>query len=449
MVYAYGGVGRLKLGRTSLVTDLTNSRRFSPLGRPFGRVPRGCVLNLATWLCPATQAVLPSAVGRPASPCSPSLPACPVSSCPAARSPCPGSTTRAALVPAPASAAQQQPRPSSPHLRWTCDRSVPRPRPVPARPKPTAPWLPTGTGLWIHEWPKTMHGSASAVVHRASAYHVTTLYVRTGTKKGGFVGGPILRRLLPATRGTSIRVVAWDFPTLDHPTWDARRLAAAARYRPPGRGTPRVAAVAPGHRDGVRRARGRHASGIELVSPDAATAPPSRTPILGTVPWPSELRRGRFPYATVAHYSNALLPMAYWYNRGPASVTSYSIRWLRRYHRPVLPVGQGFDSHVDAPLPAAQPPEPRSHSVLPGGTPGSCHGGQPLVLADRGPRAMARALETTATASSYILGTQPRRTRWRHPVRRHPAPRRPAVAPGRCESSSRRREVSEPRRTLL
>jgi hypothetical protein len=43
------------------------------------------------------------------------------------------------------------------------------------------------------------------------------------------------------------------------------------------------------------------------------------------------------------------MPMAYWYNRDPTAVTQYSIRWLRRYHRPVLPVGQGFDSHIDAP----------------------------------------------------------------------------------------------------
>jgi hypothetical protein len=72
-------------------------------------------------------------------------------------------------------------------------------------------------------------------------------------------------------------------------------------------------------------------------------------PILAAVPWPSEQRRGWFPYGTIAQYSTALLPMTYWYNRSPSHVTSYSIWWLRRYHRPVFPVGQGFDSRVDAP----------------------------------------------------------------------------------------------------
>jgi hypothetical protein len=213
---------------------------------------------------------------------------------------------------------------------------------------PAKPWLPTGTGLWVHDWSKTMHGNARAVVRRARAYGVSTLYVHTGKLKGGFVGAPILRRLLPATRGTSIRVVAWDFPTLDHPWWDARRLAAAARYRPPGRGSPRVAAVAP---DIETAAEGTRSSGrrVAMYLRTLRRMLPQGTPIIATVPWPSEQRRGQFPYGTVAHYANALAPMAYWYNRSPSVVTSYSISWLRRYHRPVFPVGQGFDSRVDAP----------------------------------------------------------------------------------------------------
>jgi hypothetical protein len=224
-------------------------------------------------------------------------------------------------------------------------------RPVivkPARkPRPRRPWLPTGTGMWIHEWPKTQHGNAAQVVKRAKAYGITTLYVRTGTLKGGFDGAPILRRLLPATRGTHVKVVAWDFPTLAHPTADARRLAAAARYRAPGRGTPRVAAVAPDIETGAEGTRSS-AERVALYLRTLHRLLP-HTPILSTVPWPSELRRGRFPYTTVARYSTAIMPMAYWYNRNPAAVTQYSIRWLRRYHRPVFPVGQGYDSHIDAP----------------------------------------------------------------------------------------------------
>ncbi len=218
---------------------------------------------------------------------------------------------------------------------------LPKPKPKPK------PWLPTGTGMWIHEWPKTMHGNARKIVHRAKVYGITTLYLRTGTKKGGFDGGPQLRALLRATRGTNIKVVAWDFPMLDHPAADARRLAAAARFRPGGRGTPRVAAVAPDIETGAEGTRSSRARVTKYLKTLRRLLP--HTPILSTVPWPSEQRRGHFPFATVAHYSNAIMPMAYWYNRDPAGVTQYSIRWLRRFHRPVFPVGQGYDSKLDAP----------------------------------------------------------------------------------------------------
>ena len=225
-------------------------------------------------------------------------------------------------------------------------------------PPPPRPWLPTGTGMWIHEWPKTQHGNARQVVNRARAYGITTLYVRTGTRTGGFDGWPVLRALLPATRGTNIKVVAWDFPTLARPGADAHRLAAAARYRPPGRGSPRVAAIAPDIETG---AEGTHSSQHRVAMyMHALRVLLPHTPILATVPWPSEQRRRHFPYGTVAHYSNAMMPMAYWYNRNPTAVTTYSIRWLRRYHRPVLPVGQGYDSHVDA---AYLPHSHQNHEV--------------------------------------------------------------------------------------
>lgn len=48
---------------------------------------------------------------------------------------------------------------------------------------------------------------------------------------------------LPATEGTGLKVVAWDFPTLVDPVAGEHRLAKAARYRCTG--CPRVAAVAP------------------------------------------------------------------------------------------------------------------------------------------------------------------------------------------------------------
>lgn len=207
-------------------------------------------------------------------------------------------------------------------------------------------WLPTGTGMWLHQFEKSEKGNATAVVARASRAGLSTIYVQTGSSKKGWIGGPSLPALLRASKGTGISVVAWDFPSLVHPEIDARRLAAAANYT--CRGCARVAAIAP---DVETASEGTHLSGPALqryytVLRDRI---PTNIAILATVPWPSELRTGRYPYRQTAALADAIMPMAYWYNREPAVVTATSMRYLKQFHRPVMPVGQGYDARLDAP----------------------------------------------------------------------------------------------------
>lgn len=233
-------------------------------------------------------------------------------------------------------------------------------RAVPARvahPKPVKRWLPTGTGMWLHEFGKSEHGNAMAVVARARRAGLTTLYVQTGSSGKGWISTPVLVSLLRATRGTGIRVVAWDFPNLAHPVQDARRLAAAARFT--CKGCARVAAVAP---DIETRAEGTHLSGPAVYAYYKAlrAAIGSGMTILATVPWPSESRTGHYPYKLIASFADGIMPMAYWYNRSPALVTQTSMRFLARFHRPVMPVGQGYDGRMDAPYLAPDPAPGRS-----------------------------------------------------------------------------------------
>jgi hypothetical protein len=209
------------------------------------------------------------------------------------------------------------------------------------------PWLPSGTGMWIYEWSKTDGGSAQRVVSRARQVGLSTLYLRTGSTYDGFTGGRALPALLHATRGTGVHVVAWDFPELRHPLRDARRLARAARVGRPGGGQ-HVSAVAPdietpaeGTFNAAWRVRA-YLSALHRHLPKGVT-------ILTAVPWPSRYRIRDYPYATVAAHSNALVPMAYWYNNPPAMVTGRSISYLRRFHKPVQPVGQGYDGKLDVP----------------------------------------------------------------------------------------------------
>ena len=242
------------------------------------------------------------------------------------------------VVPAPAAKAKPRPKPA-PRAK---------PKAVAARPvrKPAERWLPTGTGLWIHDWKRTEGGHAGQVVKRAKAAGLTHLFVQTGSSKKGWIGQPVLSQLLPATKDTGLKVIAWDFPKLLDPEDDARRLAKAAWWRRPG--VPMIAAVAP---DIETRSEGTYAtpSSIERYYRTLRKALPARVAILATVPWPSEKRIHSYPYTRTALHTDAFIPMAYWYNRSPSRVTATSMRVLKRYGKPVFPVGQGYDGRLDAP----------------------------------------------------------------------------------------------------
>ena len=227
----------------------------------------------------------------------------------------------------------------------------PEARPQPAgkhvSAKPAGRWLPSGTGMWLYEWKKSNGGKAAAVVARARATGLTHLFVRTGSSRDGFTGRPMLHALLPATAHTDIRVIAWDFPELKRPMKDAWRLAEAAWTDRRTQG-PHVAAVAP---DIETPAEGTSTSSrrVSIYLSTLRRLLPSNVSILTTVPWPSSTRVGRYPYGAVAARSDALLPMAYWYDNSPIEVTATSMSFLRRYHRPVQPVGQGYDGKLDVP----------------------------------------------------------------------------------------------------
>jgi len=210
----------------------------------------------------------------------------------------------------------------------------------------TQRYIPTGTGMWIYEWRRTNHGDPRSIVRQARRTGLSTLYLRTGSSWDGFTGAAHIRRLLAASRGTGVRVVAWDFPRLRHPEHDAHRLARAARVRTAS--GQRVAAVAPDIEtpaEGTFNANWRVRAYLRALRQYL----PANVSILTAVPWPSRYRIGDYPYGVVAAHSDVLVPMAYWYNNRPTDVTARSISYLRRYHRPVQPVGQGYDGKLDVP----------------------------------------------------------------------------------------------------
>ena len=226
-------------------------------------------------------------------------------------------------------------------------------RPVAKKTGKAARYIPYGTGMWTYQWDETEGGSARRIVARAKATGLTHLYVRTGTRKGGFDGGPMLRELLPATNGTGIKVIAWDFPQLKNPVADAKRLAAAARFRVAG--APRVAAVAPDIETGSEGTILSNAR-VETYMKTLRRLLPDDVSIIGVTPWPSEKRIGRYPFGGVAKYSDALAPMAYWVNRDPATVARQTMQRFKKYGKPVVPIGQAYDPRIDVPTLKWGPP---------------------------------------------------------------------------------------------
>jgi hypothetical protein len=261
--------------------------------------------------------------------------------------------------------------PVAPHAARTKTVAI---RPAAAT-TPVARWLPTGTGMWVHDWNKTEGGSGERVVRRAKLAGLTHVFVQTGSSKKGWIGGDTLSELLPATKGTGIKVIAWDFPKLVHPEADARRLARAAWFHRDG--APMVAAVAP---DIETASEGTHATrgSIDRYYRTLRRALPGRVAILATVPWPSENRVNSYPYVRTARHSDAIIPMAYWYNRSPSRVTRTSMRILQEYGKPVIPVGQGYDGRLDAPYLKPDPHPGKSVDAFV--TAARMHGAQSISL---------------------------------------------------------------------
>lgn len=215
-------------------------------------------------------------------------------------------------------------------------------------------YVPAGTGMWIYTYADTVGGDAKQIVAQARANGLSTLYVRTGSSWDGLTARP-LGQLLSASRGSGLAIVAWDFPSLTDPVADARRLAAAAWLDRRVRGAAGVRAVAPDIETPAEGTDLTLARVTTYLSTLRRLLPPNVS-ILPAVPWPSQYRVGSYPYQRVADFADGFLPMDYWYTNNPGVVTLQTVEYLRRFHRPIVPVGQGYNSQQDDPwLPPSHP----------------------------------------------------------------------------------------------
>lgn len=252
---------------------------------------------------------------------------------------------RVAVVPAAVAETPEQESPApaaaAPVPIPALDAPVPVPPAEPPVPPASRGALPVGKGMWIWMHDRADGGDPEAIVRRARESGLTHIYVRTGTLKEGFMGGPFLDRLLPVAHANGIRVYGWDFPYLKHPGADVERALAAIHHTTPD-----------GHRiDGfsadIESTREGTNNEIEYVTAYVTWLRGrvgSNYPLIATIPnpTPSKVATG-FPYAEVVSTFDAVAPMVYWMNRDPATDVANAIAYLAQFGKPVFPVGQAYD----------------------------------------------------------------------------------------------------------
>ncbi|MGO9659458.1 MAG: hypothetical protein ACLP7F_14025 [Acidimicrobiales bacterium] len=174
--------------------------------------------------------------------------------------------------------------------------------------------------------------NAARLVDDARRAKLDALYVRTGSSSSGFYGAPLLKELVPLAHRYGIAVIAWDFPTLSDPAADAARAADAFHYG--------VDAFSPDIEEapeGTYLTARRVAYYLSLVRKDAGPRP-----VIATVPRPTTLSLGPYPYAAEAPFVDAFAPMVYWSCAEPGAAVTVAIDALRPL-RPVVPIGQDYN----------------------------------------------------------------------------------------------------------
>jgi hypothetical protein len=211
------------------------------------------------------------------------------------------------------------------------------PAPVAVSSRPASLHAAGGKGMWLTTWPKSTLDAAE-VVRRAKAAGLRQVWVRTGGTKQGYYGDGLLAALLPAAHAAGISVIAWDFPSLSDPVADVVRAKAALTYSTHGE---RIDGFSP---DLETKAEGVHATAKRVrayLSRVQALA--GARPVVLTVPRPTKSRLATYPYAATARYVDGYTAMIYWSCLEPGTTTLNAIRELKKLHRPVAVVGQGYD----------------------------------------------------------------------------------------------------------
>jgi hypothetical protein len=233
-------------------------------------------------------------------------------------------------------------------------RHKPKPKPAAVQPvggtcasgptaearRKAAACLLSGRGMWIWEFDTVEGGNPEAIVARAKSIGLSYVLIRAGSSRMGFYAQSHLDALLPVAHREGLKVLVWDFPYLEHPEDDARRVASELAYTTPdGHSVDGLAPDIEEPAQGVTLTRDRAQRFVRklraLVGDEAV--------IVACTPRPSPPRLANYPYAEIAPFIDAFAPMVYWGFDGPTVDTQLAIERLGAYGVPVAPVGRAYD----------------------------------------------------------------------------------------------------------
>lgn len=191
--------------------------------------------------------------------------------------------------------------------------------------------------MWIYELDRIAGGSPLAVARLAKQFGLSHIYVRVGSGKAGLATLDRAARVLPPAHERGIKVIAWYFPYFGLVENEITHSARTIRYRHAGHSFDGFAAdieSTPGSRLSWRTAYA-YSRGLRAAAPDAY--------LIAVPPRPTSTTIRKFPYDAVIPHFDAVAPMVYWGRSGPGKTVVESIAWLRRFGKPVSPVGQAYD----------------------------------------------------------------------------------------------------------
>ncbi len=199
-----------------------------------------------------------------------------------------------------------------------------------------------GRGMWTWQWGRTEDGDLGAVVRRAKAAGLSTLWVRVADSKSGFYGAKYLDGLVPLAHREGLKVVGWGFPFLGDPVADAAWTAQVLGWQKDGH---RLDAYSPDLEtasEGVVVTEKRIATYLGLTRRALAGRP-----LVATVYNPTDEWWAKYPYGLVASYADAMAPMVYWGCREPGADVERAVRRLATFGLPVVPAGQSYNMGRD------------------------------------------------------------------------------------------------------